>query len=1440
MSRVVSPAVESAITENDLFRASARLTVYKSRIFFEAADLTDNAPDFAHPVSEAGMYIPEAISCSGTVFTTVVVADDGSLFLMRSDSNVPIQPEISGTPVTADPTCRPGIFGNAVFYRAGGMYGGEWRRFTFDEALFIGGDVDCVIADDIFSDFTEAGAIYPTGDNDAFLCYILDGGIAVSLSVAGGERINCPSRYINPTVVYNDTLTTDLYLTHFAGAAETVNGRFFYFSAYDGSIRGVKYSNGMFSDIFTSIPADLSIARIGNVFSHNDVIHMAFRFERSEEFTSAAKYAMFSQSKDGLTFTLDMRILVTMADYRFMAAYDDSVAAVVFSATNRSYATLAHYQLVQEDAPSTDATLLSVSGSTGGFDAKLKSGAEEYFDDEYIMDGAFCKLEIGVQSTDGDELITQLDGSDALYRFYTYHDVVIADYTLSWADGDREHSLTLVPDGIWHTSVMTHPMYIEIQGKQGVYDPTNKLDNLYKFSGNAGVKWSLAIDMWTDDATPFSPNTHAAAHEADHWSRDLTAFLVDYPVFGDDAEYEIRLYGWSRAGVPDTNPNTADSTPTGTLNDDFYALIETEDADGNISTVVSLAAEVTSTYKHPIQTYFDAGVRAGSDPVIYSIANPGEGLKIKRLGIRVIAQGGNTTYALERVELPGIACQYTVENVADEQPFQTVEIQATWALVDTLTLQVTTGNAADGDQVEMNYTPVSGKVYAIAIVGDVEFTRSSIRYLQDPHFVAQIPTSASPYADPTWDRTYPPGTGPTVNASVEIEFDEWPYYDPARLTEIDVVGEDAPNANHLYLMHWADSRFVDSTISSDYIPYFYSAGNKHKIGLFLDGSGAISDIVRGEFTVYIFESPEAITAFDYYGGDRSLVGAGTFRIVSPTSATFAGQYTPDLDIQEIILTSDERTGSFWGISVGAYVKNNGASPAQYIVTEKMSGQLTNTSMSVSFRWDGVVGGYFEELSSVPYGSAYNYEYAKTVTIAAGATAHFYLGGGNFGSGETHREILIQAVGEEIPLSNQVPAPALFNFGVPLVTGTVVLGSGLNGHIETSKKGIPQIAFSTRPYSAFNFEVTGRFQLKGAYSRAGLIGLGADRDNFMLGYVRPGYAGIARVRGAVREDIFEEAVDEVEQNKLLDVRFWHRDGIFGVETKRSEGLWPQRGSQFLYTWDGADGALSTQDDIYHVGVYALIDPPKVRITGFRSSQNIVAVMPLDIDPDTDASGLSAFPTSGKLDIGGKIYTYTGKNTSVSVARGPFQLRSRGTWPSQYNHDRNGHYYPNYESIEILFFRWWTGAAHATDYANMVMASNEGYAWLNAKTLWKVWITTSGQVVWLRNRSRWYGASIPSYFSVDSEKIWITNGLTGVSAVVREDLDTKHSEGGFAFLHNNDAVSLHGFTGFSGDRDNSIADLLDQFARISGTQADFPGDFTLASQELDNAEEVSLDD
>ena len=177
---------------------------------------------------------------------------------------------------------------------------------------------------------------------------------------------------------------------------------------------------------------------------------------------------------------------------------------------------------------------------------------------------------------------------------------------------------------------------------------------------------------------------------------------------------------------------------------------------------------------------------------------------------------------------------------------------------------------------------------------------------------------------------------------------------------------------------------------------------------------------------------------------------------------------------------------------------------------------------------------------------------------------------------------------------------------------------------------------------------------------------------------------------------------------IDIRFWHRDGLFGFEYKLASTLeWPERGSQLLYQWKAANGALTSNDDVFHVGTYSFIDPPRFRITGFNSSQSVVGVLPLDIDPSTNTSDFDRqFDSSGQIDIDSIVYNYSGKVNSLPAneIRGPFQLRNTSIWNGKWAKDINtGDPYQGGSAIEFVLFDW---NASRTKYSGCVIASNAG--------------------------------------------------------------------------------------------------------------------------------------
>lgn len=1436
--RDTSSTINAALTEKVTVTMTGRLTIYKSRIYFNEVDLdSDNAAYFEREIGSTDYPLPEAMAfVPDKGFCTISIDAEGFLMAqMRNHSPVKIWIAGDSEYAITDGKSRPGIFGNYAFFHNGN----EWVRLLLDMDAVIAGTEDCVLEKVVFSTMVQPGAIHPLASDVAVCLYIREGSVSVSiLNYTESTVVTCPSRFINPTRVLDKDVDEDFYGLHYSGATILNDGVqdniFVYFTAHDGSMKSIKYSGLTWSDIYVSIPTDLSSFKVGSVFTTRNKVFVCGIFSRDEEFVSDKRYTLFTNSSDGFVFTLDRRTLVSLVDRRFLMAFDDE-NSIVFSSSNRYFIDAASYQLVGVDCYKSFVTLNSISGSpTSGWTANVKAGSEEHFNDPFLENDSYAMLEIGVRTTVG-------------YEWIKYHDIILNTVKKEVSDGSRTMILSLVPDALWHTSSMTHPFYMEIAGKSGVYDKTIEFNNLYKLSGDSGIPWSFQVDLWPaeDSGDTLGPSNHAAATETDFMSVDLLTLMNYYPEFDDRADYEVKLYGWSRAGKPDTNPNTADPTTTTGVNDDFKAILIVEDDNGIETTIVSDIGDLTSDFANPPQTYFTDGVRDGSYPVVYTMPNPGEGKKLKKVGIRVISDDVETVFYVERVEIPGLKAQYIVE--ATEVPtFQVAENNSKWALVDTMALNITTGNAADGDQVTSAYSPRAGYCYAVAIVGEVQFERNGLQIIQDSEFYCEADLLDAPFFPPTWTRSYPPGSGPNALAAIEVEASEWPYFGSGAKTYEQIIDVASPTGDHAYLFKHSDTRFKSSRVLNSKIPYFYSNGSSIKVAFFLKGTSTITNIVGGNFTVYLFESPESFANMDFYGG-VGFDPTGTFDYVSATGGlTVSDTGTGLTEITASISasgTSGNRT--YYGpLNHELIIENNSGADLLLRGTAELTGTFppADTGRDIDLHTD---------LDGFPYDPAGNITKTIDFTLANGDQTSAkgmwwknpsFPGLGSF-SWSYDFEITFEVIGAPAPDNPQLPVPSNLNIAIPASTRTFS-DKSLNFSMETRQKGVPQILLSTQPYSAFNFEATGRFDIVGEYSYAGIVGLAKDENNFITGYYREGYLGIAKVRDGIFEVIDEITIDDpLEQNKLYDVRFWHRDGLMGVEVKKPDEVWPRRGSMLLYEWLEADGEISASDDIFHVGIYAFINPPKFRTIGHRSSQTSIAVMPLDQNPDTGVSEfITLFPESGQFDIQGVIYNYTGKkglmyNNNKEYA-GPYQLRNLESWDNPFNSDRNGKTYQGGKAVEITQFSWLNGTDHAEDFQGSLMASTAGYTWEIDETQYKVWITTGGQVVWLRNRARHYAQTQPDYYGEGGEKLFISDGLTGVSPVVADETEYRHSAGSFAYIHSEDKVSIHGFCAINGDHDQSIMSLLDLFCKIAGTSASFIGDTVYPVIEAEDGEEEAL--
>ena len=397
-------------------------------------------------------------------------------------------------------------------------------------------------------------------------------------------------------------------------------------------------------------------------------------------------------------------------------------------------------------------------------------------------------------------------------------------------------------------------------------------------------------------------------------------------------------------------------------------------------------------------------------------------------------------------------------------------------------------------------------------------------------------------------------------------------------------------------------------------------------------------------------------------------------------------------------------------------------------------------------------------------------------------------------------------------------------------------------ITTKAKGAPQILIAEKPYKAFNSVQTVRASLTGQYSYVGLICLAEDQSNYVCGYIKHGSAGIMKVRGSRRTILSEvEYPSIVGDGSTYDIRFSHRDGLFSLECKSDADEWPVFGSMVTYSWTYDDGKMLTVDDIMHVGVYSWINPPHFITSGFVSNNGVIPVKPLDSD-DMVVENFPLFPESGTVEVNGVTYSYSSKNTffSGSQRRGPYQLRSIVDVKSKYARDPDDNTsFQTGKAVDMTFFDWRTGASGKDDFTGAIVGSGAGYAWVNDQSMFRPWVTTDGVTRRLMSRSRHFSDTIPSNYYPGMDKIWLTDGLTGISTEsVPEGINATglvHPCGAVVFLSSNDEINIHSYFGCSGDDDESVSSLIDRFAKISGASVSFPGDKVFTGTLTANVEE-----
>lgn len=381
-------------------------------------------------------------------------------------------------------------------------------------------------------------------------------------------------------------------------------------------------------------------------------------------------------------------------------------------------------------------------------------------------------------------------------------------------------------------------------------------------------------------------------------------------------------------------------------------------------------------------------------------------------------------------------------------------------------------------------------------------------------------------------------------------------------------------------------------------------------------------------------------------------------------------------------------------------------------------------------------------------------------------------------------------------------------------------------IAIKNLGVPNIYFSSKPYSAFNFEASVKVKVVGSSAYGGIVGIAEDARNYICGRYKPGTLEIIKVRGD-RITVLA-TTSYTGTDTFTRIMFAHKDGDLSIRVLEG-GVWGD--PKLTYRWKYEDGPMATDIDLFHVGIYAMSDVAKFRICSFDPNiSSSVGML-----PGFDVDKFDEFPSSGTVVIDNMVYTYSGKTAMAITPRGPFQLRNVGAW--NYSSPADGEGYSG-NSVEFTMFEWIYNPTYHAKYANYLIASNAGYGWINNEIDFKPWITTGGVLLYLTNRCRAFCQNLDTALGVSCmDKIFITYALTGIS--LAPDQETYlHSEGTYCYEYQETEIEFTDFYASSDDQDSSIQDLISKICKMAGASSVFLGDNVIESLELTDGEEETL--
>lgn len=1428
----INQRILNAFDNRNGVAATARVHIGRTRGFTRAFDAGYAAPA-AQAAGIPAIPLPQDARLVGGQMWTLY-ASGGHLWLARPFER-PVQITYGGEPLACSAYCRPalGVRNDGdltLFYTSPAT--ARYRAFV-DADLYRAGIAECVTGVELIHDLGKHASFHAIDADTAIALFVDRGGVGVGKIDRNRNWSAWAGRFMFPGHNCAESDLDDRAGLNFSAAARLGNEIIVYCSAPDGGVVGVilNETTGAWSDAFEAIPADLSRFALANAFTYAGQVWLAGQFQRVDDearFTSTYVYNLLLPSGDGRTFGLDRSAVFTGGDtdesgcpaLRWMAGvadipdprYETDGVTLLCADANRWLAAPAHFGLTQR---LTDLTVEPITAARGDLDGSitidLPNQDGRYYDQVYPGDA--LDLEVGALT------------SENTYEWFRLMRCVVTAVSESYADAALRLSLACQPLTLGRLEQMTHPFTLTIPGRETLRDDLVDFENFERAADEGWVVFPLAVDFWDGQDKAKDMDNEGPGQQTEVVTGDLKSSLdlVEYPVI-ETLPFEIHLYGWSRSGKKTPNDGTTGGdipTNPGAPNDRVFCRLYVSRSGGEPEPVDVTTLQTGSVDHYP-QTWLAA--EAGSYPIVL-LAGAADGLaegdEIQKVGM-VFANdrpgASETVFYAERVEMPTVTMKVDSfdETWAEVRP---PVVDRTVVVLGANGVPYYTDNFDEEKPTWHEFRAGLG----LTTLKSLTYDRK-----RDCYYAA-----GADYAlwraeglGGTWALAWAAETavakilalGWTFGGRTPDAAEHGSEYRSIYCTSdgtVFVFGGETPGFNYTDM---ALFRSTDGLVSlepctklTDTVDGTYAVGQIREIA---PGRIALTFMARsGLFYGEVFEisndngSTLEYADWDTYGANRGkfpgLIAKDIDHVLTwpvPPSRSISvldyGETSPLVDYTDALPAATPTLGA-------------DPSNSQQLSYAKDSARIMAVlNDKKAYLNEGQPGAVEDWVA--------RYTFAQNMYCVAPSAVYdagWIVGGDNFSlfysldDGATWIEKVDAA-----PSSTAIHAIISVQNGPPSDPEENDPGQ------ELLRVGIPVLYFAQKPYFAINAEVAAKYYLNGPDAWGGVCLLASDGMNYVAARASLDEVQLIRVRGGLATVVASTTIRPFpEQSGWIRLR--HVDGNFQVYVKdRNTKAWSA--PLIDYDWVETGGALLTDPLVSHVGIYALLDAPYVRICGLNP----------DISPDTGvlpgAHLWEQFPNAGVVRIEDARYAYSQK---VSAARvlGPYQGRNVGG-PFKYSND-GASYRGN--AAEFTRFEWLDNNDHQDDFAGEYFATDGGTVWEISEVDFKPFVTTDDVQTFLKNRGRYFSPQANADVIGQDVAVWITHALLGLQQAAGEQVT--HGKGSIAYLVNESAVRIYEFAAASGYDDLTDRDAIDRIARIANGTARFPGDVTVASKTLSTA-------